>query len=82
MADQCALRHQRPANAARNRRRHVGVIQVNARRLQRRLANGHIGLRLFVRSNSAGIFLLADRIRGNEWRVACGQRRRLRQIGL
>ena len=81
LADQRTLRHQRPANAARNWRLHAGVIQVDARGLQRRFADGHIGLRLLVAGYGVGVFLLADGVGGHQRRIALGQRSRLRQIG-
>jgi hypothetical protein len=79
---QCAFGHQGAADAARNRRRDAGVIQVDAAGLHRCLARGHIGLGLFVRRHGVGVFLLADRVGGHQRLVALGQRAGLRQVGL
>ena len=79
---QCPFGHQGAADAPGNRRSDAGVIQVDAAGLHRCLARSHVGLCLFVRCHGVGIFLLADRIGGQQGLVALGKRSRLRQVGL
>ena len=74
--DQCA------PDAARDRRRHIGVVQGDAPGLHGGLASGHIGLGLLLRGHRIGIFLLAHCVGGQQWFVALGQPGSLRQVGL
>ena len=79
---QSAFGDQGAADAARNGRRDAGVIQIDAAGLHGGTACGHVGLGLLLRRHGVGVFLLADRVGGQQWLVALGQRGRLRQVGL
>ena len=82
LPDQRAFGHQRAADAARDRRRHAGVVQVDAAGLHGGFANGHIGLGLLVGGHGIGVLLLADGIGRQQRLVAVGQRLGLDQVGL
>ena len=73
LPDQRAFGHQRAANAARNRGRHRGVAQRDARRLHIGFGHGDIGGGLLLRGHGVGVFLLADGVGFDQRLVAFGQ---------
>ena len=82
LADQRAFGDEGAADAARDRRRHRRVAEVDLRALQACLGRRDVGLGGLLRRDGVDVVLLADRVGFDQRLVALGLRRRLRQVGL
>ena len=82
LPDQGAFGHQRPANAARNGRGHVGIAQVDVGGAHRCLGGRHVGLCLLFGSFGVHEILLADGVGAHQRAIAFDLGAGLGEVGL